>query len=236
MTPSASAKPDKQPRFPGEIVRHAVWRSFRFPLSPRDGAERLVVRGVMGSHAAIRTWCRQCGQQAAHHRRRPRPGEQWPLDAVVITITKERRSLGQAGDHDGTVRDMLGHSRRNTQAAQTCFRTLLKGVTSVPRVIITDNLQRDGAAQRAILPGVEHRQPRSLNNRAENSHQPPRQREQRMQRVTSAGHAHRFLAASGPIAQHVRPRWPRLSAPEYRQARPHRCQVWGEITGTAMAS
>ena len=53
-----------------------------------------------------------------------------------------------------------------------------------------------------MLPSVEHRQHRYLNNRAENSHQPTRQRERRMQRFKSPGHAQRFLAAYGPIAQH----------------------------------
>jgi hypothetical protein len=63
-------------------------------------------------------------------------------------------------------------SRRNTKAAMRFFRKLLKGVCYVPRVIITDKLKSYGAAKRGILPGVEHRQHKRLNNRAENSHQP----------------------------------------------------------------
>jgi putative transposase len=92
-----------------------------------------------------------------------------------------------------------------------------KGLTSVPRVIITDKLKNYGAAKREMLPGVEHRQHRYLNNRAENSHQPTRQRERRMQGCKSAGQAQRFLAAYGPMAQHCRPRRHWLSAPVYRQ-------------------
>ena len=71
--------------------------------------------------------------------------------------------------------------RRNKKAAKKFFRKLLKGLTYVPRVIITDKLKSYGAAKQEILPGVEHRQHRYLNNRAENSHQPTRQRERRMQ-------------------------------------------------------
>jgi putative transposase len=67
------------------------------------------------------------------------------------------------------------------------------------------------------MPGVEHRQHRYLNNRAENSHQPTRHRERRMQGCKSPGHAQRFLSAHGPIAQHFRPRRHRCSAPEYRR-------------------
>ena len=91
-------------------------------------------------------------------------------------------------------------------------------------MIITDKLKSYGAAKREILPGVEHRQHRYLNNRAENSHQPTRQRERRMQGFKSPGHAQRFLSAYGPIAQHFRPRRHRLSAPAYRQDMAQRFQ------------
>jgi putative transposase len=66
---------------------------------------------------------------------------------------------------------------------------------------------------REILPSIEHRQQRYLNNRAENSHQPTRQRERHMLGFQSAGHAQRFLAACGPIVQHFRPQRHRSAAP-----------------------
>src|SRR4030095_11828 len=112
----------------------------------------------------------------------------------------------------------------------------LKGLLYVPRVIITDKLKSYGAAKREILPGVAHRQHRYLNNRAENLHQPTRQRERRMQRFKSPGHAQRFLSAYGPIAQHFRPRRHRWSAPAYRQEMQKRFQLWRAITGTALAA
>jgi putative transposase len=112
----------------------------------------------------------------------------------------------------------------------------LKGLTYGPRVMVTDKLASYGAAKRELLPSVEHRQHRYLNNRAENSHQPTRQRERRRQRFKSAGHAQRFLAAYGPIAQHFRPRRHLFSAPEYRRERRQRFQTWQEITGLAPAA
>jgi putative transposase len=75
-----------------------------------------------------------------------------------------------------------------------------------------------------------------LNNRAENSHQPTRQRERRMQGFKSPGHAQRFLAAYGLIAQHFRPRRHRFSARAYREEMRQRFQTWEEITGSAMAA
>jgi putative transposase len=134
------------------------------------------------------------------------------------------------------VLDILGQRRRDKQAAKKFFRELLKRLTYVPRVIVTDKLKSYGAAKRELLPGVEHRQHRYLNNRAENSHQPTRQRKRRMQRFKSPGHAQRFLSAYGPIALHFRPRRHRFSAPVYRQEMENRFHLWQEITATGLAA
>jgi putative transposase len=101
-------------------------------------------------------------------------------------------------------------------------------------LLIIDKLKSYGAAKRELLPGVEHRQHWYLNNRAENSHQPTRQRAQHMQQFKSPGRSQWFLSAYGPIAQHFRPRRHRLSAPVYRQEMRQRFEVWGEMTGIAI--
>ncbi len=54
MMPSAATNPYKHHRFPGEIISHAVWLYFRFPLSHRYVEELLFVRGVIVSYEAIR--------------------------------------------------------------------------------------------------------------------------------------------------------------------------------------
>jgi putative transposase len=106
----------------------------------------------------------------------------------------------------------------------------------VPRVVITDKLKSYGAAKRAMLPEVEHRQNRYLNNRCENSHRPTRQREHRMRGFKSPGHAQRFLSAYGPIAQHFHPRRHLLSASDYRQEMRQRFESWADVTGTERAA
>ncbi len=137
---------------------------------------------------------------------------------------------------DGNVLDILVTSRRDATAATRFFRKLLTRWQTVPRVLVTDKLASYGVAHREALASAEHRRSKYLNNRAENSHQPTRQRERRMQGFKSPGQAQRFLAAYGPIAQHVRPRRHRLSAPEYRHEMRKRYQVWGEITGVELAA
>jgi putative transposase len=238
MTPPADPVCYRNHRFPGEIISHGVWLYYRFPLSYRDVQELLFERGIDVTHEAIRQWCRKFGQEYANQlkRRRPRPGDKWHLDEVFLTINGQRHYLWRAVDQDDNVLDILVQSRRNKKAAKKFFRKLLKGLQYVPRVIITDKLKSYGAAKREILPGVEHRQSRYLNNRCENSHRPTRQREYRMQGFKPAGHAQRFLASYGPIAHHFRPRRHLLSAPTYRAEMRRRFESWAEITGSKRAA
>jgi putative transposase len=237
MNTSALSNPYKHHRFPAEIISHGVWLYFRFCLSYRDVEELLFARGVLVTYETIRKWCQKFGQAYANQlrRRRPRPGDKWHMDEVFLTIHGERHDLWRAVDQDGHILDILVQSRRNKKAAKKFFRKLLKGLTYVPRVIVTDKLKSYGAAKRELLPSVEHRQHRYLNNRAETSHQPTRQRERRMQGFKSPGHAQRFLSAYGPIAQHFRPRRHRLSAQAYRQEMVQRFQSWQEVTGLTAA-
>src|SRR6266581_5715593 len=238
MTPPATPERYKHHRFPAEIISHDVWLYYRFCLSYRDVEELLFERGVIVTYEAIRKWCRKFGQQYANQlrRRRPRPGDKWHVDEVYLTIKGDRHYLCRAVDQDGNILDLLVQLRRDKKAAKKFFRKLLKGLTYIPRVIITGKLKSYGAAKREILPGVEHRQHRYLNNRCENSHRPTRQREYRMQGFTSAGHAQRFLSAYGPITQHFRPRRHLLSAVDYRQEMRQRFASWAEITGTKRAA
>jgi putative transposase len=210
----------------------------RFCLSYRDVEELMAARGVILTYEAVRHWCRKFGQVYANHlrRRRPRPSDTWHLDEVSLTIHGEQHYLWRAVDQERNIIDILVQHRRDKKAAKTFFRKRLKGLTYVPAVIMTDELRSYGAATRAILHSVEHRQHRYLNNREENSHQPTRQRERRMQRFKSPGHAQRFLSAYGPIASHFRPRRHQLSAPACRQEMGQRFQVWREVTGLAPAA
>src|SRR5262245_19722229 len=237
MNTPARRDHDKHHRFPSAIISHGIWLCFRCCLSDRDVEELLCARGIIVTSEAIRQWCRKFGHAYAKQlrHRRPRPGDTWHLDEVFLTIRGERHDLWRAVDQDGEVLDSLVQRRRDKQAAKRFFRKLLTGCRYAPRVIITDTLKRDGAAKRELLPGVEHRQHRYLNNRAENSHQPTRQRERRMQGFKSPGHAQRVLSAYGPIAQHVRPRRHLLSALASREEMIQRFQSWQAMTGLTVA-
>jgi putative transposase len=109
----------------------------------------------------------------------------------------------------------------------------MKKTRAVPRVTVTDKLRSYGAAHREVMPSVEHRQWEYLNNRAENSHQPTRQREQAMKGFRSVGGAQRFLSAFSGISHHFRPRRHLTPAHHYRAEMTVRFAIWNQITGVA---
>jgi putative transposase len=122
-----------------------------------------------------------------------------------LSINRKLPYLWRAVDQDGEMLDILVQPRRNRQAAKKFFRKLLQRLQYVPRVIITDKLGSYAAAKAEALPDVLHIHDKRANNRAENSHQPTRERERRMRGFKSAGHAQRFLATFGVIASFFRP-------------------------------
>src|ERR1700741_4548360 len=77
-------------RFPAEVISHAFWLYFRFPLGLRMVEELLAARGITVSHETVRQWARKFGQQFANRirRRLPRVGDKWHLDEVVLKIAR----------------------------------------------------------------------------------------------------------------------------------------------------
>src|SRR4051794_25726278 len=225
------------PRFclPPEINSHAVWLYFRFPLSLRMVEEMLAARGIDVSHETVRQWARKFGQAFANQirRRLPCPGDKWHLDEVCLMIAGKKHWLWRAVDQDGVVLDVLVQSRRDKRAAKRLLRKLLKRQTRVPRVLITDKLASYGAAKADVIPSVEHRRHKGLNNRAENSHQPTRRRERQMKRFKSAGQAQRFLSAHDGINNLFHLRRDHITASQYRAARTQAFQTWAAVTGVA---
>ena len=225
-------------RFPPEVISHAVWLYFRFPLSLRMVEEMLAARGIIVSHETVRQWGLKFGQAFANQirRRLPRAGDKWHLDEVVITIAGKKHWLWRAVDQDGVVLDVLVQSRRDKKAAKRLLRKLLKKQMRPPRAMITDKLASYGAAKQELMPGVEHSRHKGLNNRAENSHQPTRRRERQMKRFKSAGQAQRFLSAHDRINNLFPLCRDHVTAAEYRAARTRAFELWAEITGVAAAA
>jgi putative transposase len=222
-------------RYPAEIIAHCVRLYYRFPLSYRGVEELMFDRGVAVSHESSRRWCHKFGPiyAAEIRRRRPQPKATWHLDEVFVKMGGRTYYLWRAVDAEGMVLDILVQKRRNRDAAETFLRRVVEGYPEEPRVAVTDKLASYAPALKKVLPRTEHRKHRGLNNRAENSHQPTRQRERAMRRFKSPEQAQRFLERFGPIREHFCPGRHRLSASEYRATLTARFATWRAVAGVA---
>ena len=185
----------KRHRFPPEIIAQAVWLYFRFPSSLRLVEEMLLKRGVLASYETVRRWALKFGPDYARRLRRKRPNRRdiWHLDEVMVTIAGQKHWLWRAVDQDGSVLDEIVQSRRDTKAANRFLKRLLRKQGCPPRRMVTDKLGSYAAPRRQILPEVEHRSHKGLNNRAENSHLPFWRRERAMESFRSSRGLQRFV-------------------------------------------
>src|SRR5213082_3642431 len=192
-------------RFPPPIIQHAIWLYLRFTLSYRDVEELLAERGLEVSYETVRRWVLKFGATVAQRLRRcrPRPSDRWHLDEMVVRIAGKRMYLWRAVDHAGEVLDMLVQRRRDTRAALRLMRKLLRKQGFAPKLLVTDKLRSYGSAFRRLRLSCPHEQGLRSNNRAENSHQPVRRRERKMQGFKSVQicSALRFCSCGG--LQHI---------------------------------
>ena len=188
-------------QYPPAVIQQAVWLYLRFTLSYRDVEELLAERGLDISYETVRRWVLKFGAVFARRlrARRPRPSSQWHLDEMIAVIGGTRIYLWRAVDDEGEVLDILIQKRRDKAAAMKLMRRLLKKQGFAPSVLVTDKLRSYSAAMVEIGLTAHHDQGLRKNNRAENSHQPVRRRERKLQRFKSPGSAQRFLSAHSAV-------------------------------------
>lgn len=153
------------------------------------------------SYETIRRWGRKFGPAYVKRLRRKKPSRKdiWHLDEVLISIGGRKHWLWRAVDQDDYGLDEIVQSRRDTNAAKRLLVRLLKKQGLMPKRVVTDKLRSYGAAKRDLIPTVEHRSHKGLNNRAENSHVPLRKRERMMQGFRSVGGLQRFISVFSAV-------------------------------------
>jgi putative transposase len=214
--------------FPAPIIRHAVWLYVRFTLSFRDVEDLVAERGIDVSYETVRRWVLKFGPAFARQlrQRRPRPSARWHLDEMVVRIGGERMYLWRAVDHEGEILDMLVQRRRDKHAAVKLMRTLLKKRSFAPATIVTDKLRSYAAAFRDLWLSARHEQGLRANNRAENSHQVVRRREQKMQCFKSPSSAQRFLSLHAAVYNTFNVQRHLISRSTLRVFRAHAMTQW----------
>jgi putative transposase len=222
-------------RFPAEVIQHAVWLYFRFPLSFRDVEDLLAQRSIDVSYETVRRWSVKFGLAYARTLRKThsRADTRWHLDEVFISIKGKSMYLWRAVDCEGEVLDVLVQSRRNKRAAMKLMRKLLKSQGFCPTAVVTDKLPSYGAALSDLGMKARHITGGRSNNRAENSHLPIRQRERRMQRFKSAGSAQRFLSTHAAIYNTFNVQRHLISRRTLRKFRTEAMNRWDAVTQAA---
>lgn len=225
----------KRHRFPPEIIRHSIWLYARFTLSLRDVEDLLAERGLDVSYETVRRWFLKFGSVAAANlrRQRPKPSNHWHLDEMVVVIRGRRYWLWRAVDNEGEVLDFLVQSKRDAKAAVKLMRKLLKRQGFAPSRIVTDKLRSYRAAFRLLGLTADYDQRLRANNRAENSHQPVRRRERKMQRFKSPGSTQRFLSVHAATYNTFYHQRHLMNRPTFKQLRSQSFNDWSAATAPA---
>jgi transposase-like protein len=225
----------KRHRFPADIIRHSIWLYTGFTLSFRDVEEMLAERGLDISYETVRRWFLKFGSTIAANlrRTRPRPGDHWHLDEMVIVIQQKRYWFWRAVDNEGEVLDFLVQSRRDAKVAKNLMKKRLKKQGFAPSRVVTGKLRSYAAAYRAIGLSAEHDRGLRANNRAENSHQPVRRRERKLQRFKSPGSAQRFLSIHAATYNTFYHQGHLLKRPMFKELRTASFDTWkaASVTG-----
>jgi putative transposase len=221
-------------RFPPEIIQQAIWLYLRFILSFRDVEDLLAERGIMVSYETVRRWVNHFGPKIAAdlRKRRPKPHTTWHLDEVYLKIDGRLVYLWRAVDAEGEILDVLVQTRRNKRAALKLMRKLLKKYGFVPDKLVTDDLRSYRAAASDLGLSKRHERGRWHNNRAENSHQPTRRRERRMQ-GKFPGSAQRFLSTHAATYNTFNVQRHLISARTHRAFRASAMNVWRAAVAVA---
>ena len=156
---------------------------------------------------------------------------------LFVTLRGEPYLLWRAVDEHGAELDILVQKRRDKAAAKRFFKRVLRS-SPVPRKIVTDQLRSYPAAKAEIpeLVSVKHvfvKAAARLNNRAEASHQPTRERERRMRGFRDPKRTQKFLSCFGLTRQHFALKRHLLRASLYRKQLAARFVAWREFAELA---
>ncbi len=215
--------------FPDDVIALAVRWYVRYRLSYADVVEWFAERGLTVERSTIYRWIQRFlplfGVAARAHRRSV--SAKWRVDETYVRLQGRWTYVYRAIDEDGQVVDAYFSERRNADAAEASFRRAISETNVTPTRVTTDKAKCYPPALRAVLPDVEHRTSKYLNNGIERDHGHLKQRVYPMRgfkRATSAdiiarGHAlirnlrtgFSTLTSAVPLNLRLAVAWPQLA-------------------------
>lgn len=158
--------------FPDDVIALAVRWYVRYRLSYADVVEWFAERGLIVDRSTVYRWVQRflpLFQEAARAHRRS-VGMKWRVDETYTRLAGKWTYIYRAIDEDGQVVDAYFSERRNAKAAQAFFENAIDETGVTPEQITTDKAKCYPPALRTVLPGVEHRRSKYLNNGMERDH------------------------------------------------------------------
>jgi len=218
-----------------EVIRLTVMMYVRYPLSLRNVEDLLHERGIDVSHETVRFWWNRFGPLLAADIRKKRVKVmrsytqwQWHLDEVFVKINGETHYLWRAVDHEGEVLEAYVTKRRNRKAALRFLRKAMKRYGR-PYIFVTDRLPTYKAALRDLRMADRQQTGRWLNNRAENSHQPFRRREQAMLRFRRMQSLQKFASVHSSVHNHFNTDRHLTSRTTFKKSRAAALAEWRQL-------
>ncbi len=206
--------------FPDEVTALAVRWYIRYRLSYADVVEWFAERGLTVDRSTVYRWVQRflpLFAEAARAYRQP-VGAKWRVDETYTRLNGTWTYIYRAIDQDGQVADAYFSERRNAKAAEAFFRRAINQTGITPKRVVTDKAKCYPPALRNVLPIVEHRRSKYLNNGLERDHQHFKQRVYPMRGFKQAVSAD-IMARGHALIQNLRNGFSHLSAHVPRQMR-----------------
>ncbi len=150
----------------------------RYRLRYADVLEWFAERGLVVERSTIERWVQRFlplfGESTRAYRQPV--GRKWRVDETYVRLNGTWTYLYRAIDQHGQVIDAYFSQRRNAAAARIFFERAITETGVVPERVTTDKAKCYPPALRAVLPGVEQRRAKYLNNGLERDHQHFKQR------------------------------------------------------------
>lgn len=215
--------------FPDDVIALAVRWYVRYRLSYADVVEWFAERGLVVDRSTVYRWVQRflpLFQDAARPYRHA-VGKKWRVDETYTRLQGTWTYIYRAIDQHGQVVDAYFSKRRNAAAAEAFFKRAIAATGSTPTRVTSDKAKCYPPALRTVLPYVEHRTSKYLNNGLERDHGHLKQRLYPMRGFKQAASAD-LLARGHACIQNLRNGFSTLTAMVPRALR--LMTAWSQLT------